>query len=70
MFTRVVLSGSELKDLFRGKMIYKDIRTGPLEISLKDMNLANMRDMLEEVIDEKFPIQTMKSVVPLTRDDD
>jgi hypothetical protein len=72
MVTRISISSSDLKDLFRGKIVYKDMRTGPIEISLSDIGFPNMRDLLEEAIDEKFPMQTFprRRATALTGDDD
>lgn len=70
MVTRISISRVDLKDLFRQKIVYKDLRTGPMEISLDVVNYADMRDMLEEAIDEKFPMRTAKREVLKTGDDD
>jgi hypothetical protein len=63
MVMRVSLNGSDLKDLFRGKVIYKDMRTGPLEISLNEnIDFSDMRDCLEIAIDEESSsVRRMKS---------
>jgi len=67
MLTKVVLSGSEFKQLLMGRSVYKDIRTGPLEIVLNN-------DVVEEVsVDQKHLIGKPASKFHnslLTGDDD
>jgi len=57
---RVVLSAVDFRDLVRGKVIDKhSILDGnqlspPIEICLADIGFANMRDILEEAIDDRW----------------
>lgn len=57
---RIVLGAVDLRELVRGKVIEKfavfsSSRISPqIEICLSDIGLTNMRDILEEAMDDKW----------------
>jgi hypothetical protein len=55
----VVLSATDFRDLVRGKVIEKfaidvDRLSPPIELCLSDISLTNLRDILEEAMDDKW----------------